>query len=145
MALKAPFQIQVVLHGFLLCTATFKIHQSCQLGKLASFFLLYMLPPCLFCFSKTSMALLDLVISPHLLGAFSVNKIQLGMPVGPTLQRESNNTCESFTCHVHNKALHHQLHGLKQILQKKNTHQVICAVDIVNADVSCKYEYFMMF
>lgn len=91
------------------------------------------------------MAILGLVIGPHLLGVFSVSKIQLGMPAGPALQRETTNTCESsITCRVHNKALHHQLHGQKQMLQKKKIYQVIHAVDIDNVDISCKYGYFMM-
>lgn len=36
------------------------------------------------CFSKTSMVILGLIIGPHLLGPFSLNKIQLGMPAGPS-------------------------------------------------------------
>lgn len=40
------------------------------------------------------------------------------------------------------KALHHQLHGLKQMLQKKNIHLVIRAADIVSVDISCNDAYF---
>jgi len=116
MALEPPFKIQAISHCFLLCTAAFK-QKSFKLGKVASCFLFHSLPPPRF--SKTSMAILGLVSGPHLLGAFSVKKTQLGSPAGPALQRETSNTGESVTCHVHNEAMHHQLHGLKQVLHKK--------------------------
>lgn len=58
------------------------------------------------------------------------------MPARPAFQREASSTNETITSRVH------QLHGLKQMSQKKKYPPGHLCCRHVNVDISCKYGYF---